>query len=182
MFCHISRTIISVKNSLLFQEITFHNRFPGSNFLLPTFLTGGKLHFQVTNLLLATVNFVPCYPKMNFTHQTIMYTCKNTSLCSSLPFLSSLFMINFILIHFNPFFPWAPCTVENLMITLRQFFFTMNRYTFKGRNSSIFLVSLLKRDPLLTERSAIVGKGFTALVPTRKSQSCYTDPKKLFIC
>ena len=37
----------------------FHNRFQESNFLLPTFLTGGKLCFQVAYLLLATVNFKP---------------------------------------------------------------------------------------------------------------------------
>ena len=30
----------------------FHNRFPGSNFLQPSILTGSKLGFQVTNLLL----------------------------------------------------------------------------------------------------------------------------------
>ena len=35
----------------------FHHRFPGSNFLLPTFLTDGNLGFQVANLLLASVNF-----------------------------------------------------------------------------------------------------------------------------
>ena len=37
----------------------FHNRFPGSNVLLPAFLTGGNLGFQVANLLLATANFEP---------------------------------------------------------------------------------------------------------------------------
>ena len=37
----------------------FHNRFPGSSFLLPTFLTGGKLCFQVADLHLASVNFEP---------------------------------------------------------------------------------------------------------------------------
>ena len=49
-----------MKISLLFQEITLRTEFPGSNFLLPIFLTGGKLDFQVANLLLATVNFEPC--------------------------------------------------------------------------------------------------------------------------
>ena len=33
--------------------------FTGSNFLLPTFMTGGKWDFQVTNLLLAAVNLNP---------------------------------------------------------------------------------------------------------------------------
>ena len=46
------RRIISVKIDLFFQEITLIAKFPGSNFLLPTFLTGGKWNFQVTNLLL----------------------------------------------------------------------------------------------------------------------------------
>ena len=48
-----------MKIGLFFQEITFTTEFPGSNFLLPTFLTGGKWDFQVANLLLATVNFEP---------------------------------------------------------------------------------------------------------------------------
>ena len=47
-FCLIKR-IVSVKIGLFLQEIT----------LLPTFLTGSKLDFQVANLLLATVNFEP---------------------------------------------------------------------------------------------------------------------------
>ena len=34
--------IFSVKISLLFQKITPITEFPGSNFLLPTCLTGGK--------------------------------------------------------------------------------------------------------------------------------------------
>ena len=38
----------------------FYNRFLSSNCLLPIFLTGSKLGFQVANLLLATVNFEPC--------------------------------------------------------------------------------------------------------------------------
>ena len=37
----------------------FHSRFPGSKFLLPTIISGGKLGFQVANLLLPTVNFEP---------------------------------------------------------------------------------------------------------------------------
>ena len=41
------------------QEITFITEFPGSNFLIPRFLTGGKWDFQVANLLLATANFKP---------------------------------------------------------------------------------------------------------------------------
>ena len=46
-----------MKIGLFFQEITFIIEFPGSNFLLPTFLIGGKWDFQEANLLLATVNF-----------------------------------------------------------------------------------------------------------------------------
>ena len=53
------KNYISVKNGLFFQEITSITKFPGSNFLLPTFLTGDKWNFQVANLLLATVNFEP---------------------------------------------------------------------------------------------------------------------------
>ena len=37
---------------LFFQEITFITELPGSNFLPPRFLTGGKWDFQVANLLL----------------------------------------------------------------------------------------------------------------------------------
>ena len=48
----INRRIISVKIGLFFQEITFIIEFPGSNFLLHTFLAGGKWDFQGTNLLL----------------------------------------------------------------------------------------------------------------------------------
>ena len=48
-----------MKIGLFFQEITFITEFPGSNFLLPTLLTGGKWDFQVADLLLATVNFEP---------------------------------------------------------------------------------------------------------------------------
>ena len=48
---------VSVKFSLFFQEITFRTEFPGSSFLLPTFLIGGKWDFQVAKFLLATVNF-----------------------------------------------------------------------------------------------------------------------------
>ena len=61
MFCHVNRQIISVKIGLFFHEITFIIEFPDSNFLLPTFLTGGKWDFPVANLLLATVtcNFEP---------------------------------------------------------------------------------------------------------------------------
>ena len=48
--CFVLLTFISsVKVGLVFQEITFIPEFPGSNFLLPTFLTGGKWDFQVAN-------------------------------------------------------------------------------------------------------------------------------------
>ena len=56
----MNKRIISVEIGLFFQEITFITEFPGSNFLLPTFLTGGKWDFQVANLSLATINFEPC--------------------------------------------------------------------------------------------------------------------------
>ena len=49
-----------MKIGMFFQEITFRTEFPGSNLLLPTFLTGGKWDFEVANLLLVTVNFQPC--------------------------------------------------------------------------------------------------------------------------
>ena len=48
-----------MKIGLFFQEITFKKELPGSNFLLPSFLSGGKWDFQVANLLPATVNFEP---------------------------------------------------------------------------------------------------------------------------
>ena len=63
MFCLINKRIISVKISLFFQEINFVKEFPGSNFLLPSFLTGGKWDFQVANLLLAFVNFELWYAR-----------------------------------------------------------------------------------------------------------------------
>ena len=47
------------ENLHVLQEITFITEFPGSNFLLPTFLAGGKWDFPVVNLLLAAVNFKP---------------------------------------------------------------------------------------------------------------------------
>ena len=59
VFCHINTRIVSVKIGLFFQENTFTTEFPGSNFLLPTFITGGKWDFQMANLLLAIVNFEP---------------------------------------------------------------------------------------------------------------------------
>ena len=59
VFYLISSRIISVKTGLFFQEITFITELPGSNVLLPRFLTGGKWDFQVANLLLATANFEP---------------------------------------------------------------------------------------------------------------------------
>ena len=52
MFCLTIKRIFSVKIGLFVQEITFITEFPGSNFLLPMFLTGDKLDFQVANLLL----------------------------------------------------------------------------------------------------------------------------------
>ena len=55
----INRRIISVNINLFFQKITFIKEFPGSNILLPSFLTGGKWDFQVADLLPATVNFEP---------------------------------------------------------------------------------------------------------------------------
>ena len=57
VFCLISIIFISVKIGFFFQEITFITEFPGSNFMLPTFLTGRKWDFQVANLLFAIVNF-----------------------------------------------------------------------------------------------------------------------------
>ena len=56
-----------MKIGLFFHKIAFITEFPGSNFLLPTFLTGGKWDFQVANLLLATVNFELCseQPKLH---------------------------------------------------------------------------------------------------------------------
>ena len=56
MFCLINRIIISVKMGLFLQETTT-TELPGSNFLLPRFLTGGKWDFRVANLLLAAGNF-----------------------------------------------------------------------------------------------------------------------------
>ena len=54
VFCLLSTRTISVKIGLFSQEINFITEFSGSNFLLPTFLTGSKWDFQVANLLLAT--------------------------------------------------------------------------------------------------------------------------------
>ena len=51
-----NKGIISVEIGLFFQEITFITEFHGSNFLLPTFLPGGKWDFQVANLLLLILN------------------------------------------------------------------------------------------------------------------------------
>ena len=52
--CLINRRIISVK----IQEITFRTEFPGSNFLLPTFLTGTNEIFrrQICYFLLILLN------------------------------------------------------------------------------------------------------------------------------
>ena len=57
--CHMSKTIILLENSLLFQEISFITDSQVATVLLPTFLPDGKLGFWVANLLLATVNFKP---------------------------------------------------------------------------------------------------------------------------
>ena len=56
VFHLINRKITSSK------KIIFLTEYPGSNFLLPPYLTGGKWDFQVANLLLAsTANFEPCW-------------------------------------------------------------------------------------------------------------------------
>ena len=55
VFCLIKEDFFS-ENWLVLPRITFITEFPGSNVLLPPFLTG----FQVADLLLATVNFEPC--------------------------------------------------------------------------------------------------------------------------
>ena len=47
-----------MKMNLFLQEITFITEFPGSNFLLLRFLTGGKWDFQVEDLLLATLSLI----------------------------------------------------------------------------------------------------------------------------
>ena len=50
--------VLSYNNYVSEKQLTLprNNRFPGSNILLPTFLTGGKLGFQVANLLLLIWN------------------------------------------------------------------------------------------------------------------------------
>ena len=48
-----------MKIGFFFQGITFIAEFSGSKILLLTFSLGGKWGFEVTNLLLATVNFEP---------------------------------------------------------------------------------------------------------------------------
>ena len=58
-FLH-TEELFQLEIGMFFQEVTFITGFPGSNFMLPTFLTGGKWNFQVANLLLATVNSKPC--------------------------------------------------------------------------------------------------------------------------
>ena len=50
-----------MKMGLFFQEITFIIELPGSNFLLPRFLAGGKWDFQVANLLLLISNLDMVY-------------------------------------------------------------------------------------------------------------------------
>ena len=45
------------QSRLLLPSHQSATKLPGSNFLPPTFSTGGKWDFQVANLLLATVNF-----------------------------------------------------------------------------------------------------------------------------
>ena len=49
------------ENQLVWPRNYFHKRISNCNFVLPTFLTGSKWDFQGANLLLATVNFEPCY-------------------------------------------------------------------------------------------------------------------------
>ena len=68
MHLTIYNCVLSYKQNSYYSEkqlalprIYFHNSFPGSNLLLPPFLTGGNLGFQVANLLLATVNFEHWY-------------------------------------------------------------------------------------------------------------------------
>ena len=64
-FDHMEFCVLSYKQknhfseSWLDLEIALIAEFPGSNFLLLTFLMGGKQDFQVANLLLAAVNFEP---------------------------------------------------------------------------------------------------------------------------
>ena len=77
-FDHMELCVLSYRKNNYFSEKQlalprnlFQNRFPGSNFLLSTFLTGGKLVVQLTNLLLATVKFEPCI-KQNI---CILYHC-----------------------------------------------------------------------------------------------------------
>ena len=48
-----------MKNSLLFQEISFITNSQVATFCYLYLLPGGKLGFQVAKLLLATVNFEP---------------------------------------------------------------------------------------------------------------------------
>ena len=54
-----------MKIGLFFQEITFITEFPGSNFLLPTFLAGSKWDFPVANLLLRTLIRWEFFPSKN---------------------------------------------------------------------------------------------------------------------
>ena len=62
------------ENRLVLPRITFITELPGSNILLPTFLTGSKRDFQVANLLLATVNFELCTWKKKLMMELIYHT------------------------------------------------------------------------------------------------------------
>ena len=58
--CLTKGRVSSVKIGLFFQEITFITEFPGSNFLLPTFLAGSKIGFSGGKCATyCTVNFEP---------------------------------------------------------------------------------------------------------------------------
>ena len=62
MFSLTSSQVILRENGKIgfyFPEIILTTEFPGSNFLLLTFLIRSKQDFQVANLALATVNFGP---------------------------------------------------------------------------------------------------------------------------
>ena len=66
MFCLINRRIILVKIGLFFQEIS-HKEFPGSNVLLPSFLTSitnGIFRWQICYLLLLISN--PVFYRGNY--------------------------------------------------------------------------------------------------------------------
>ena len=76
------------KIGLCCQEINLRTELPGSNFLLPTFLTGGKWDFEVANVLLAIVNFKPCYLSVSLS--VCMSLSLLMSVCLSLPLFLTL--------------------------------------------------------------------------------------------